>query len=79
MASQTLKKKTKVTSEITNTSFEEKPMPNHKTNKGASAGLGRAFRAEEAYEEMEKPHFKKFYQGKPTKRYLKLLNKVNKH
>ena len=48
-----------------------------KSYKDLDRTFGRAFRAEEAYEEMHKPHFKKFYNGKPTKRYLRLLKKMN--
>ncbi|WP_061084620.1 hypothetical protein [Chryseobacterium indologenes] len=29
------------------------------------------------YEELHKKYFKKFYKGKPTKRYLKLMKKLN--
>jgi hypothetical protein len=29
------------------------------------------------YEELYKKHFKKFYNGKPTKKYLKLVKKIN--
>ncbi|GAE64567.1 hypothetical protein H3Z85_03450 [Chryseobacterium indologenes] len=29
------------------------------------------------YEELHKKYFKKFYKGKPTKRYLKLMEKLN--
>jgi len=39
--------------------------------------IGKEFEADEAYEEMQKPFFKKYYNGKPTKRYLKLLKKAN--
>jgi len=38
--------------------------------------IGRAFEADEAYEEMQKPYFKKKYNGKSTKRYLRLLKKA---
>ncbi|TLX24670.1 hypothetical protein FE904_14960 [Chryseobacterium indologenes] len=32
---------------------------------------------DKVYEELHKKHFKKFYKGKPTKRYLKLMKKLN--
>jgi hypothetical protein len=34
------------------------------------------FSKEQAYEEINSKHFKKFYNGKPTKRYLRLLRKI---
>jgi len=38
---------------------------------------GNYFDVERYYEELYSKHFKKFYNGKPTKRYLKLLEKIN--
>jgi len=38
--------------------------------------IGKEFEADEAYEEMQKPFFKKYYNGKPTKRYLRLMKKT---
>ena len=40
--------------------------------------FGAYFEAEECYEEIYSKHFKKSYNGKPTKRYLRLLNQINK-
>jgi len=39
--------------------------------------IGREFEADEAYDEMHRPFFKKYYNGKPTKRYLRLMKKAN--
>ena len=39
---------------------------------------GSYFDLDNYYEELYKKHFKKFYNGKPTKRYLKLMNKIAK-
>jgi len=39
--------------------------------------IGKEFEADRAYEEMQEPYFKKYYNGKPTKRYLRLLKKIN--
>ena len=39
--------------------------------------IGREFEADEAYDEMQKPFFTKYYNGKPTKRYLRLMKKAN--
>lgn len=36
------------------------------------------FSLESCYEELNKKYFKKFYNGKPTKRYLKLLKSIEK-
>ncbi len=38
---------------------------------------GSYFKSDECYEELHKKHFKKFYNGKPTKRYLKLMQKIS--
>jgi len=37
---------------------------------------GCAFDVEQYYEQLHSKHFKKFYNGKPTKRYLKLMGKI---
>ncbi|MCP4442054.1 MAG: hypothetical protein GY810_24355, partial [Aureispira sp.] len=34
------------------------------------------FTSEKAYEEIYSKHFKKYYNGKPTKRYKRLLQKI---
>jgi len=39
---------------------------------------GAYFEADKCYEELYSKHFKKFYNGKPTKRYLKLMKKIQK-
>lgn len=38
---------------------------------------GSFFDSEKYFEELHKKHFKTHYNGKPTKRYLKLLEKIN--
>lgn len=38
---------------------------------------GSYFESDKCYEELYSKHFKKFYNGKPTKRYLKLIKKIN--
>jgi len=38
---------------------------------------GSYFDLDRLYEELYSKHFKKHYNGKPTKRYLKLINKIN--
>ena len=38
---------------------------------------GNYFDNDEHYKELYSKHFKKFYNGKPTKRYLKLMEKIN--
>lgn len=37
---------------------------------------GSYFDLEKLYDELYNKHFKKFYNGKPTKRYLKLMHKI---
>ena len=37
---------------------------------------GSYFDCEKYYEEIHQKHFKKFYKGKPTKRYLRLMEKI---
>jgi len=39
---------------------------------------GNYFDNDEHYKELYSKHFKKFYNGKPTKRYLKLLQQIEK-
>ena len=39
--------------------------------------LGAYFKTDELYEQLYKKHFKKYYKGKPTKRYLRLIEKIN--
>ncbi|RKT01040.1 hypothetical protein [Chryseobacterium defluvii] len=36
-----------------------------------------SFLDDKIYEEMNKKHFKKYYKGKPTKKYLQLMKKIN--
>jgi hypothetical protein len=40
--------------------------------------LGAYFRTDQLFEQLYKKHFKKQYAGKPTKKYLKLLEKARK-
>ena len=40
--------------------------------------LGVYFRSDELFEQLYKKHFKKKYAGKPTKKYLKLTNQIQK-
>jgi len=40
--------------------------------------LGVYFRSDEIYEQLHKKHFKKQYAGKPTKRYLKLMEQMHR-
>jgi len=39
---------------------------------------GSYFKLDDLYEELYSKHFKTHYYGKPTKRYLKLMRKINK-
>ena len=39
---------------------------------------GSYFKLDELYEEVYSKHFKTHYNGKPTKRYLKLIEQINK-
>ena len=39
---------------------------------------GSYFKLDELYEELYSKHFKTHYNGKPTKRYLKLLEQINR-
>lgn len=38
---------------------------------------GPYFDSEKLYDELYKPYFKKYYKGKPTKRYAKIMEKLN--
>ena len=40
--------------------------------------LGVQFRVKTLYEELNKKHFKKFYGGKPTKRYLRIMEQIRR-
>jgi hypothetical protein len=40
--------------------------------------LGAYFKSEQYYELINKEHFKKTYAGKPTKKYLRLLEQIKK-
>lgn len=40
--------------------------------------LGAYFRSDELYEQLYKKHFKKTYAGKPTKRYLHIMEQIEK-
>jgi hypothetical protein len=39
--------------------------------------FGAYFNNDELYMELHSKHFKKYYKGKPTKRYLRLMKKIN--
>jgi hypothetical protein len=55
--------------------FYEKQTYSHKNRK--QFGLwGKLFDTDKVYEQIYSKHFKTDYAGKPTKRYLKLLNKI---
>lgn len=41
--------------------------------------IGAYFKSDKLYSELYKKNFKKTYAGKPTKRYLKIINQVNKY
>ena len=47
-----------------------------KTWRGWEKSFGSYFDVEKCYDEIYSKHFKRSYQGKPTKRYLKLLRKI---
>jgi len=38
--------------------------------------FGALFKSEELYEKLYSKHFKKFYNGKPTKRYLRIMEQI---
>jgi hypothetical protein len=38
--------------------------------------LGTYYRTDKLYEQLYKKHFKKTYAGKPTKKYLQLIEKI---
>jgi hypothetical protein len=40
--------------------------------------FGAYFKSDELYEQLYKKQFKKFYSGKPTKKYLRLMREINK-
>ena len=40
--------------------------------------FGSYYKTDKLYEELYSKHFKKFYAGKPTKRYLKILRQLQK-
>lgn len=56
--------------------YYEKQIQSKKTRELYSI-LDKAFLKDEVYEEQYKKHFKTHYNGKPTKRYQKLMNKIN--
>jgi hypothetical protein len=47
-----------------------------KRMRDADRFFGGYYLADKAYEEINSKHFKKFYGGKPTKRYKRLLNQI---
>lgn len=48
-----------------------------KKNRQLHSILDKVYLSDEVYEEQYKKHFKTHYNGKPTKRYQKLMNKIN--
>lgn len=40
--------------------------------------FGAYFKLDELYEQLYKKHFKKSYAGKPTKRYLRIMEQIQK-
>jgi hypothetical protein len=40
--------------------------------------LGAYFRTDRLYEQLYKKHFKRIYTGKPTKRYLRIMEKIER-
>ena len=40
--------------------------------------LGTYFRTEQLFEQLYKKHFKKQYAGKPTKKYLRIMEQIQK-
>ncbi|MEJ7739608.1 MAG: hypothetical protein WKF97_19460 [Chitinophagaceae bacterium] len=39
--------------------------------------FGKLFRTDDVYDQLHSKHFKKYYKGKPTKQYLKLMKLLN--
>jgi hypothetical protein len=40
--------------------------------------FGAFFKTDELYSQLYQKHFKKFYAGKPTKRYLQIMEQIQK-
>lgn len=57
--------------------YYEKQIESKKTRELRSV-FDRAFLSDEVYEEQYKKYFKKYYNGNPTKKYQKLMNKINR-
>jgi len=49
-----------------------------KYGRSLDLAFGDLFGMDKAYEQIYSKHFKKYYAGKPTKKYLKLLQKIKK-
>lgn len=49
-----------------------------KKNRGLDKVMGLYFRTDDLYSQLYKKHFKKQYAGKPTKKYLKLCQQIEK-
>ena len=49
-----------------------------KGNKQLEKVIGAAFTMDQLYNQLYKKHFKKFYAGKPTKRYLRIKKQIHK-
>lgn len=48
------------------------------TVRGLDKTLAIYFRSDNLYSELHKKHFKKYYAGKPTKRYLRIMRQIEK-
>lgn len=55
--------------------YELKPIA---SNRYLDKSYGAYFRSDRLYEQLYQKHFKKFYAGKPTKKYLKIMEQINK-
>ena len=49
-----------------------------KKNRFFDKTLGVYFKSDNLYSELYKKHFKKTYAGKPTKRYLRIMEQIQK-
>lgn len=49
-----------------------------KKNRSLNKVMGLLFKTDQLIEELNKKHFKKYYAGKPTKKYLKITQRIRK-
>ena len=49
-----------------------------KKYRGLDKAFGIYFRSDNLYSELHKKHFKRYYAGKPTKRYLRIMRQIEK-